>query len=139
MLVKDNGIDFIDSLKIFQVFAPHWIKTRTSGCPCPKSLVLYTGFMGLPGSGVFNGVYSNYKVTPNPKYHKPAPQPPVVAEEKVAAKSPGKPKESKPKKEFTNAIMTIEEGANEKDSIFWKSIRPIPLTPIEVRDYQGER
>ncbi len=40
-----------------------------------------------------------------------------------------------PKRFFTNEIMKIEDGANARDSTYWDSIRPIPLTTPEVQDY----
>ncbi|MFN0274205.1 MAG: DUF5686 and carboxypeptidase regulatory-like domain-containing protein [Chitinophagales bacterium] len=37
---------------------------------------------------------------------------------------------------FNAEIARIEEKANEKDSIYWDSIRPVPLTETEVFDYR---
>lgn len=36
---------------------------------------------------------------------------------------------------FTNEIMKVEKGANEKDTAFWNDIRPVPLTLEERVDY----
>lgn len=40
-----------------------------------------------------------------------------------------------PENHFGNAIMKVEEGSNEKDSIYWEEERPVPLTEEEATDY----
>ena len=37
---------------------------------------------------------------------------------------------------FTNEVLTFEEKATEKDSVYWNKLRPVPLTIEEVKDYQ---
>ena len=39
------------------------------------------------------------------------------------------------KKTFSNEIVSFEENANKKDSVFWNKNRPIPLTMEESKDY----
>ena len=39
------------------------------------------------------------------------------------------------KKTFTNEILSFEENANKKDSTFWNTTRPVPLTVEETKDY----
>ena len=39
------------------------------------------------------------------------------------------------KKTFSNEILSFEENANKKDSTFWNTIRPVPLTLEESKDY----
>ena len=39
------------------------------------------------------------------------------------------------KKTFTNEILSFEDNANKKDSIFWNTVRPVPLTLEENKDY----
>jgi hypothetical protein len=36
---------------------------------------------------------------------------------------------------FTGELMKVEEGANERDSLYWQEIRPVPLTVEESFDY----
>ncbi|GGE28378.1 DUF5686 and carboxypeptidase regulatory-like domain-containing protein [Psychroflexus planctonicus] len=62
--------------------------------------------LGMSGSGKFLGFYKNYNLEP-------------TAEEL----------------RFTNEIVYYEKDANKRDSIFWESTRPIPLTEIEQNDY----
>lgn len=64
------------------------------------------GFMGLKGNGFFVGVNSNYVIDPD-----------------------------FPKRFFDNEEMHVNDDANKRDSVYWVSTRPVPLTPEEERDY----
>ena len=39
-------------------------------------------------------------------------------------------------KTFTNEVLTFEKEATEKDSVFWNTLRPVPLTTEEIKDYK---
>ncbi|MGL2966410.1 DUF5686 and carboxypeptidase regulatory-like domain-containing protein [Flavobacterium sp. XGLA_31] len=39
------------------------------------------------------------------------------------------------KKTFTNEVLSFEENANKKEASFWNTIRPVPLTEEESKDY----
>lgn len=64
------------------------------------------GMFGITGEGRFSAVYSNYDFNPNFD-----------------------------KKTFGKEILSFENEANKKDSTFWNTIRPIPLTKEESDDY----
>jgi hypothetical protein len=64
------------------------------------------GLFGIKGDGRFTAVYSNYDF--NPEFSKRA---------------------------FTREILAFEKNANKKDSVFWKTVRPVPLTIAEITDY----
>lgn len=64
------------------------------------------GMLGMKGNGQFIAVYSNYDFKPEFT-----------------------------KKSFTNEVLSFKDGANKKDSLFWKGIRPVPLTNEELKDY----
>ena len=64
------------------------------------------GFLGFNGNGSFVANYSNYKLNPN-------------FDAGV----------------FTNEVLAFEAEANKKDSTYWNSLRPVPLTTEEVVDY----
>lgn len=64
------------------------------------------GILGMKGDGRFIAVYSNYDFKPEFT-----------------------------KKSFTNEVLSFKPEANKKDSLFWKGIRPVPLTNEELRDY----
>jgi len=64
------------------------------------------GMLGINISGKFTYVYSNFEFEP-----------------------------AFGKKTFTREILSFQENANKKDSVFWNKIRPIPLTLEENTDY----
>jgi hypothetical protein len=39
------------------------------------------------------------------------------------------------KKTFTNEILSFQQNANKKEDAFWNTIRPVPLTEEESKDY----
>ncbi|MEO9571079.1 MAG: DUF5686 and carboxypeptidase regulatory-like domain-containing protein [Polaribacter sp.] len=39
-------------------------------------------------------------------------------------------------KTFTNEVLTFEEKATEKDTVYWNKLRPVPLTIEEIKDYK---
>ena len=71
-----------------------------------QSLAFNAGFFGIKFNGKFNYVFSNYEF-----------------------------QDSFEKKTFSNEILSFEENANKKDSIYWNKNRPIPLTAEENTDY----
>ncbi|WP_299049640.1 DUF5686 and carboxypeptidase regulatory-like domain-containing protein [uncultured Polaribacter sp.] len=38
-------------------------------------------------------------------------------------------------KTFTNEVLSFEENATKKDSVYWNTLRPVPLTKEEIKDY----
>ena len=62
---------------------------------------------GFSGDGYFNAVFSDYDM--NPIF---------------------------PKKFFKSEVLKVEDGANKKDSTYWESKRPVPLTDEEQADYR---
>ena len=64
------------------------------------------GFFGFEGEGTYSVVYSEYDFKPNFD-----------------------------KKNFTREILSFEDNANKKDSLYWNTKRPIPLTQEEASDY----
>lgn len=72
-----------------------------------QSIDFQFGIFGFNIDGRFTAVYSNYNF--NPLFTS---------------------------KTFTNEVLSFEDKANKKDSVFWKMIRPVPLTFEEVKDYQ---
>ncbi|OIQ29024.1 MAG: hypothetical protein BM564_07365 [Bacteroidetes bacterium MedPE-SWsnd-G2] len=61
---------------------------------------------GVKGDGRFTAIYSNYQFNNGLN-----------------------------SKQFTNEILSFNQDANKKDSTFWNTIRPVPLTNEEVSDY----
>lgn len=125
-VTKARGLEFIDSLKINQVFAP---TEHDIWMPLSQKYSFRFGAFGFKGSGYYIGVYSNYEVEPNYEAYREA----GLYEDRFGEK---KEKDLFEKEDFTPEVLVVEEGSNERDSTYWKDIRPIPLTEIEVKDYQ---
>lgn len=64
------------------------------------------GILGFKIQGLFNGVFSNYEIQPR---------------QDVGLSR--------------NESFKIEDKANERDTAYWTTIRPVPLTAEESRDY----
>jgi len=71
-----------------------------------QSIDFVYGILGIKGDGRFTAVYSNYNFKPE-----------------FEAKN------------FGRELLAFTEEANKKDSTFWQSIRPVPLTTEEITDY----
>ena len=71
-----------------------------------QSIDFKYGIFGINGDGRFTAIYSNY-----------------IFNSEIE------------KTNFTREIVSFAKEANKKDSIFWKSTRPVPLTDEEVTDY----
>ncbi len=61
---------------------------------------------GISGDGRFTAVYSNYNFSPQFD-----------------------------RNTFSREVMSFAEAANKKDSVFWQTLRPVPLTTEELSDY----
>ncbi|WP_462252510.1 DUF5686 and carboxypeptidase regulatory-like domain-containing protein [Ekhidna sp.] len=125
-VTKARGLEFIDSLKINQVFAPAeydiWM-------PISQKYSFKFGAFGFKGSGYYIGVYSNYKVEPNYEAYKAA----NLYDAKFGAVE--EEADLFQEEDFTAEVLVVEEGSNERDTAYWRNIRPVPLTAIEVEDY----
>ena len=64
------------------------------------------GFFGFKGEGKYTVVYSDYDFAPNFD-----------------------------KKNFTREVLSFKDNANKKDSTYWDTKRPVPLTTEESTDY----
>lgn len=132
-LVKENGIEYVDSLKITQYFIPVkndiWLASQ-------QRYDAKASFLGIKGDGYFLGVFKNYQVNNNFGV-----QPKVVIDstKKVSPKKAEKLKAKEEKKIdkqiFTPEIIKIEDGANKRDTAYWEDMRPVPLTELEMEDY----
>ena len=72
-----------------------------------QSIDFTYGIFGINGDGKFTAVYSDYNFDPEFS-----------------------------KNSFSNEILSFLDEANKKDSLFWQSKRPVPLTIEERTDYQ---
>ncbi len=126
MVTKARGLEFIDSLQINQVFAP---TDQDIWMPISQKYAFTFGAFGFKGSGYYIGVYSNYEVEPNYEIYKEY----NLYEEKFGQSIE---QDLFHEDDFTPQVLLVEEGSNERDTTYWKNIRPVPLTAIEVEDYR---
>ena len=102
---KASQIYVLDSLTFKQVYLP-LDKTIDKWALFNNSISFKLGMFGFKMRGVFSCVYNDYNISPK-------------FEEDF----------------FDNVILEVTEESNERDSNYWASIRPIPLTDEEVVDY----
>ncbi|MGE0569435.1 MAG: DUF5686 family protein, partial [Bacteroidia bacterium] len=103
-LTKENKINFVDTIRVTQVFKP--VSGDSIWMPASSGMAFTFNIFGFNGSGYFNSVLSDYIINPElePDF-------------------------------FKRNIVSIEKGANEKDSAYWAENRPVPLTEEEKKDY----
>lgn len=83
------------------------VKENNAWIVISQTIDFKIGMFGININGRFSSAYSNYNFNPN----------------------------------FTNntfgkEILSFENNATKKDSLYWKKLRPVPLTTEEVSDYQ---
>ena len=164
-LTKDAQLDYVENLHIEQIFAPAPGPSDVWVMQSQKVTMGFTAF-GFKGNGFVTAVLSNYQVTPTyPNRPAPPPPPPPpkpphdapVTRETVAQVKKQKPKlaglsQAVRKQSRQSAtrdtsglalsqlkrgeVMLVEKGVNERDTAYWATIRPVPLTEEEQKDYQ---
>ncbi len=131
-LFDNNGLRYIDTLKVTQYYIPVkndlWLPTQ-------QRYDASGGILGIRGDGYYIGIFSNYIL--NDMFGM---MPPVAKADSVPSKKQLKEQKKKEKKItrkiFTPEIIKIEDSANKKSTVYWDSIRPIPLNKIELDDYK---
>jgi hypothetical protein len=138
-LTKENGIQYIDTLKVTQYFIP--VKDNI-WLPSQQRYDAKASFLGVKGDGYYLGIFKNYIVnngfanmnaiakTDSTKNKL------IKKTEKQKQKAAAKAEKKAEKQIFTPEVVKIENGANKRDTIYWDSIRPVPLTAIETQDYE---
>ncbi len=105
LLVRDAGLEFVDTLQIRQTYLP--VDTKNDiWMPVSNRFDFTFRFLGFKGGGDYVGYFSDFEI--NPAFAK---------------------------RTFTSEILKVNDDANSKDSSYWTLIRPIPLTLEEKTDY----
>lgn len=150
-LTKNSGIEFVDTLKMKVNFIPLnedvWVKGTMT-----FDLSFNVKLFKVKGWGSFTSVYSDYDLgsyrpdTESPSIVEVEAEPELENEQtsdegkpdlesRILQSDPGKLRE-----QFTNskqgALIKIESEANELSDAFWDSVRVVPLTTMELKDYQ---
>ncbi|MCU0390543.1 MAG: DUF5686 and carboxypeptidase regulatory-like domain-containing protein, partial [Thermoflexibacter sp.] len=160
ILTEDSGIDYLDTARIKQVFVPVtdsvWMKSSQV-----FDFKFSVGALGIKvrGGGTYMGVFSNYNLDPR-FYKKQQPttnnqqptksnqkpknenkkqainlQQTTIASNKRQEERLKKQQEKEEKQFFGKEVQIIETDANKRNQVYWDSIRPVPLTEMEIRDY----
>ncbi|MCW5906954.1 MAG: carboxypeptidase-like regulatory domain-containing protein [Chitinophagales bacterium] len=131
-LVKDNGIEYVDSLKITQYFIPVkddlWLASQ-------QRYDAVASFLGLKGDGYYLGVFKNYQLNNNFGTTITVKTDTAKQTKKKTEKQIAKEEKKLEKKIFTPEVIKIEDEANKRDTAYWENIRPVPLTELEIADY----
>ncbi len=105
-LTRESNIEFLDTLRIEQVFIPVtndiWMKGTQN-----FNFKFDVKLLGFKGNGYFTGVYSKYDL--GPEFNK---------------------------KFFKAEKVKVEENSNKRSEEYWNDVRLVPLTALEVQDYQ---
>ena len=123
-LTKEHQIEFMNRMTIQQVFAPVY---NDIWMMISQKFNYELDAFGFKGEGNFVGVHSNYKIQPKDY---PSNTSNSTGFDKILFE------DLFSNNYFNNEILTINKDANEKDSSYWNTIRPIPLTDVELADYQ---
>lgn len=96
----------IEFIDTFRLRQNYLAVDREHWMPFSNEMNFEFSFMGFHGKGIVLGVFSNYEL--NPVF---------------------------PDNYFSGQVMKVEKEANKKDSLYWNTARPIPLTGMEELDY----
>ena len=132
-LTKQNGIQYIDTLKVTQYFIP--VKDNI-WLPSQQRYDAKASFVGVKGDGYYLGIFKNYNVNDGFASVKNVAKADTTKPTKKTEKQRKKEEKKIEKKIFTAEIVKIENNANKRDTMYWDSMRPVPLTAMEMQDYQ---
>lgn len=85
----------------------NYVDAKNAWVLIQQTIDFKVNFLGFKVDGRFSSAYSDYNFDPN-----------------FTAST------------FTNEILSFDENATEKDTDYWSTKRPVPLTEEEVKDYQ---
>ena len=136
-LTKANGIQYVDTLKVTQYFIP--VKDNI-WLPSQQRYDAKASFLGVKGDGYYLGIFKNYEVNDGFAHVPTTVKTDTTKTQKKKTEKQKKKEEEKAEKKaekkiFTPEVVKIENNANKRDTMFWDSIRPVPLTEVELQDY----
>ncbi len=105
-VTKNNGMDFLDTLNMRVIFVPVTNDIWLKGTQQFDFKFTFVLFK-IKGDGHFLGSFNNYII--DPKFEKNF---------------------------FNGEVVKIDEESNKKSDTYWDSIRPVPLTNEENKDYE---
>lgn len=158
-LDQDAGIEYVDEVRVEQVLGAVGKDGRVWRPLSQKIGIQFEAFK-FKGNANFTTVYSQYDVRPAyapeaaPQDEPATSQLPTdvaaaAKNQKPATRNKKPPKLKRPDRApaprdslfageialKVGEVMRVEQDANQRDSSYWASVRPIPLTEEETRDY----
>ena len=163
-LGKDAQLDYVDDLRIEQLFAPAPGAPHVWLIQSQKLNVTFSA-LGFKGSGYVTAVFSNYgsvvPTYPAPPKATPAPVTTERDDAPLGQETAAQIRRRKPDLSGLNRdvrrqvkkarrdsvrndpfarmprgeVMLVQQGVNERDSAYWAAVRPVPLTLEERTDY----
>lgn len=119
-LTKDAGVDFVDSLRLNQVYLPVTDSIWMVGTQ-RVDVFFSVGFVKVKGNGYYLGVFSDYDVGQENEVEQIAEEPKTVRKRE--------------RDFFKGPQIKVEDESNEKPEEYWEEVRIVPLTPLEIKDY----
>lgn len=104
-MTRNNAMNFLDTLRMKVIFVPVTNDIWLKGTQDFKFNFTFPLFR-IQGDGHFMGSFTNYLINPNYE-----------------------------KNFFNGEVLRVEDESNKKTDQYWDSIRPIPLTNEENKDY----
>ncbi|MBB6129706.1 DUF5686 family protein [Mucilaginibacter lappiensis] len=106
-LYVTNKMSNINLIDTLQIKQQYIAVTDSVWMPASVQFNFKGKVLGFRFGGYYNTIYNNYKI--NPTF---------------------------PDRFFTGEILKVDTTANSKKENYWASVRPVPLTKQEARDYQ---
>lgn len=105
LITKESQIEFVDTLRVSQVLVPV-DSAKKIWMPFSTRYDFTFSAFGFKGNGYFLELQKDYNMQP------------------VFAKN-----------FFTGELMKVNDDANKRDSSYWETMRLVPLTVEEIKDY----
>jgi len=153
-LIKDAGIEVVDTLRINHVYLP--VKPLSSGGGVGEGsdvwmlfsnkLTFSFSIFAFKGNGMYLSILSKYNVNQSGSPSPTLPDGKGVKNTTVVKKIKNEKKKILPfgkdtgwasgKPFSTGEMMKVNDDANKKDTVYWMEMRPVPLTSEESLDYR---
>ncbi|MDN3581721.1 DUF5686 family protein [Mucilaginibacter flavus] len=106
-LYLENGMNSLNLIDTLKITQQYVAITDSVWMPAAVQYNFKGAVLGFKFGGYYEAIFNNYKI--NPTF---------------------------PEHFFTGEVLKIDTAANTKKEDYWASVRPVPLTKMEARDYQ---
>ncbi|WP_158642883.1 DUF5686 family protein [Mucilaginibacter ginsenosidivorax] len=106
-LYLEKGLNSLNLIDTLKITQQYVAITDSVWMPAAVQYNFKGKVLGFTFGGYYEAIYNNYKI--NPTF---------------------------PEHFFTGEVLKVDTVSNAKNADYWTSVRPVPLTPKETRDYQ---